>query len=682
MPSAYPYQQGLIGLYNNSHGNPGIYVSWDPDTNFSSTQSLIFKGAANTDYRFPVIINRYTDSGINFPIGQVAAAACGSKYYYVVTDSRFVVYQKISDYLSTVYHDSISSFAGVPDTLLVRSYNNTDYIFFPIGEYGTVDIYTFDGSTLNSITTLNYDDITGLSGADYNGSYLTVDENNFYLTYGGAVYACAFTTAFNLYTSNRGIIIDSTNGIISGNTLSFITNYDNAKIAVCDNQNFIYEFAYEGDINLGNTSTQWSLNFKLTPTQQTWSCLLYNHFGIIIATDSTANTVNVIASSLVTINTQYYGFNGVTYSVQSTTSTTQIEGRITNTVGSTGVEYQQFNSPTCIAEDFEFNILIGDKNNRLTYIPTQLDFVASVQAPLNEFIDSNGNPADIYYIKQTNEEYSAILSIPPILGDELLIKSSVLFELNALLKVPVYDEEPLYGYNRTSAQIAYGDLVTDPAPQVRITCSTNNGQRSSMFVLSPYTAFYNSLDQSNSDPFSTPDLANNYPNGLFYRFTNEGRIFFFDMYGDPVSIQEYDTVLISYYVKMFTNTQINNALYLSLQMINAQPGTNKIYSPASVPFYYDAVLVVGATYYLLRQLLVGLNQRERRLLVMDPESGTFDAVANLRDTAKMYQEEFNEGLKKLPIAIRPVMGTISVPEYAFPGGRSRLFRAIWKNGAS
>jgi hypothetical protein len=202
-----------------------------------------------------------------------------------------------------------------------------------------------------------------------------------------------------------------------------------------------------------------------------------------------------------------------------------------------------------------------------------------------------------------------------------------------------------------------------------------------MFVLNQYTGFYNSLDQSQSDPFDAPDLLNNYPNGLFYRFTNEGKIYFMNSNGDSASISEYDTVLVTYYVKLFTNNQINNALYLSLQMINAQPGLDKISSVGAVPYYYDAVLVVGATYYLLRQLLVGLNQRERRLLVMDPDS-TFDAVASLRESAKMYDEEFKEGLKKLPLAVRPTMGTITVPEYAFPGGRSRMFRQIWKGQAS
>ncbi len=53
MPSAVPFQQGQIGLYNATEGNPGVYVSWDADTNFASTQSLIFRGVDNSNYRFP-----------------------------------------------------------------------------------------------------------------------------------------------------------------------------------------------------------------------------------------------------------------------------------------------------------------------------------------------------------------------------------------------------------------------------------------------------------------------------------------------------------------------------------------------------------------------------------------------------------------------------------------------------
>ncbi len=682
MPSAVPFQQGQIGLYNATEGNPGVYVSWDADTNFASTQSLIFRGVDNSNYRFPLIVSQY---GINtsYRLDQPTGLCCSPRYTYLTTQSQFVVYSKRGDSYNTVYTTGIGTFGATPDNLVFFNYNNTDYLFFPKGANGESKIYTFGTAPVYQ-QAISYDAITGLSlGTAYTNSYFDLDKNNFYLTRGESVYACAYNDDFQIDVSNRGEIINSTNGIITGNTISYITVYDSSKIAVADNQNYIYEFLYDGDPNQGNASSQWSLNYKLSPSNQEWSTILYNHFGLIIAADSANDAINVIAPANVTTKTDTFGFNGVSYSIQSTSSTTNYEGYITNTVGYQGVGYMQFNNPTLIAEDSEYNIIVGDSNNRLTYIPTALDYIASVQAPLNEYIDASGNPACIYYVKQTNEDYSSILAIPPLTGDELLIKSSVLYELNALLRVPVYDEEPLFGYNRQTATLAYGDIVTDPAPQIRITCSSNNGQNSPMFVLSPYVGFYNSLDQSLSDPFDAPtNLVNNYPNGLFYRFTNEGKIYFLDQYGNPVSVQEYDTVLVTYYVKMFTNKQINNALYLALQAINAQPGLDKISSVGQCPFWYDQTLVSGAAYYLIRQLLVGLNQRERRLLVMDPESGSFDAVASLRETAKMYQEEFNELLKKLPLAVRPRLGTITTPAYSMPGSRARLFRELFKNGAS
>jgi len=64
MPSAVPYQQGIIGLYNNSLENPGVYISWDPNINYSTTQSLIFKGVDNSGYRFPLIVSSFSTSGV------------------------------------------------------------------------------------------------------------------------------------------------------------------------------------------------------------------------------------------------------------------------------------------------------------------------------------------------------------------------------------------------------------------------------------------------------------------------------------------------------------------------------------------------------------------------------------------------------------------------------------------
>jgi hypothetical protein len=675
MPNAVPFQHGLIGLYNNTASNPGVYVSWDSNTLFNSTQSLIFKGAQNTDYRFPLVINSYSQGALGKPL----ALGAGNTYVYCLNSSGIIAYQKSADVFNTVGFISNNAIESsfTPVTIKVGQIGLSEVIF--VGYSSFFDVLTFSGSAFTKSNGLTYNAITGITTNNFGTFDLGFSSGNVFFGYGQAVYA----GAINLDSSNNvilgsgttGIIINSSNGL--KNPIKKIANFDNYKIATIDSANIISEFVYNGNINAGDVSTQWVFNYSISPNAtQNWSALVYNHFGIIIVCDSFNNTINTAASSNITTNTQNYGtFDGFTYQVISNTTTTTYGGTLVNTIGGTGIGYLQFNTPDCVCEDPEYNVIVGDYNNRLTYIPTALDYVATVPAPYSEYIDSAGNPADVYYVKESTYDYSGVFSIPPFTGDELLLKSSVLYELNALLKIEVVDEEPLFGWNRQTATLAYGDLVTDPAPQVRITVSTNGGQRSSMYTLNPYVPFYNSLDQSNSDPFDAPALANNYPNGLLYRFTNEGKIYFYDNNGNPVSLQEYDTILVNYYVKLFTNAQINNALYLALQSINAQPGLNKISNVASVPFWYDQTLVSGATYYLLRQLLVGLNSRERRLLILDPESG-LDFVS-LKDTANMYKDEFNELLKQLPIAVRPTMGTIAVPEYAFPGGRSRLFRDIW-----
>jgi hypothetical protein len=82
---------------------------------------------------------------------------------------------------------------------------------------------------------------------------------------------------------------------------------------------------------------------------------------------------------------------------------------------------------------------------------------------------------------------------------------------------------------------------------------------------------------------------------------------------------------------------------------------------------------------MIRSVLVQLTNRQRRLLIEDPDASFID---QLRQTATMYKEEFEKLLEKLPIARYPGVRSITVPEYAMPGGRSRFFRYIWNLGTA
>ena len=676
MPSAVPYQQGLIGLYNDSQATmPGVYVSWDNTTNFNSAFSIVFRGARNAAYRFPLIQKN--------SLPPVALGA-GTTYVYMIDSSNIYAYKIQGDNFIALNTYSLSGIDSVkrPTTLKVGNVSGSEIILLGYAQTAGISSnnaygLTFNGSSFSNLTGINYSSF-GVSTSYYSLYDLAINNSKAYFSYGANIYAATIgLSGTTLSLSNSGLIIGA------ATTVKNIATFNNLKVAYSDISNNITEYWYDGDPNLGNTQSQWTLNDSVSPTNQNWSALIYNDFGVIIATDSVNNTVSLIAPRNITNTYNQYGTtDGVYYELQSTSSSTSQQLSIVNVIGSTGAAYLNFNSPTCVTEDPALNLIVGDLNNRLTYVNTALDFVAYVESPQNEFIDNSGTIADYYFVKQSSSDFSSVLSIPPVNAEELLVKASILFEMNSLLRVPIYDEEVLFGYNRQSATLAYGDIATEPAPQVRITSSTNQGRNSPMYVIGAYSGVYNTLDQSNSDPFDAPNLANNYPNGLYYQFTSNGTLYFYDISGNPVSVQEYDTLLVTYYVKLFTNRQMNNALYLALQAINAQPGLNKIANVQSCPFYYDQTLISGACFYLLRQLLVGLNQRERRLLIQDPESGSFDAIQNLRDTAKMYQDEFNELLKKLPIARRPTMGTITTPEGGALGSRAGLWRSLYKGGAS
>jgi len=299
--------------------------------------------------------------------------------------------------------------------------------------------------------------------------------------------------------------------------------------------------------------------------------------------------------------------------------------------------------------------------------------IATVPFPLNTFTDQKGHPNFYYRIQEVAQDGTIIGTGQPFYGEEMLVKSSLYYEVKEYMKLPIYDEEVLFNRSDGSiGDVAFSNWSYWPRPVIRIEGPSNNGNNR-YIILSEDTPITNTSDCS--DP--------SYPDGLTYKVDYQGRIYF--LKGDGVTpqvIDPADTVYASYGVELFTHSQMNSALYMSLQGINAQPGTDKYMSVSAAPYYWDLAIVVGAAYYLYRSLLVGLSQRQRRILIMDPDSGAFDSINALRETVKMYKEQYDEQLKVLPASKYPRIGTITTPEFNMPGGRSRMFRWIWKNGAS
>ena len=191
------------------------------------------------------------------------------------------------------------------------------------------------------------------------------------------------------------------------------------------------------------------------------------------------------------------------------------------------------------------------------------------------------------------------------------------------MEVPIYDEELMFrsGNNRRSyGTTAYENWLYMPRPEIRITSSSNDGDSSSYMALDEY-------DSINTTVSNQPD---NYPDGLSYILDYSGRVYFVSSDGQPVNVDPADRVYCSYNVSLFSNQEINGALNKALQSINARPGTGKYQLVGDTPFWYAAALTDGALFYLYTRLLMSLNQREKRLLLMDSESGAFDVLGNIR----------------------------------------------------
>lgn len=306
-----------------------------------------------------------------------------------------------------------------------------------------------------------------------------------------------------------------------------------------------------------------------------------------------------------------------------------------------------------------------------THLDGNYSLIGTVDFPQDEFIDNKGNPSTYYKVQEVDSSNAIVATTQPFSGDEYLLISSILYEVRQFTRKMVYREMGVFdGFDRTWCRFAYNNWNYWPRPQIHISGAANDGDRSPVIVLS-----------ENTPVSTTINGSDNYPDGLRYRLDYQGRVHFFrDSDGSPYPLHEYDTVYATYPVKMFTNYEINAATVYALQAISAQPGAPKISSVGQMPFWWEQAVVQGAAFWLYRQLLANLNDREWRLLVQDPDRDAYDAIKDIRETMKSYEEWWKDSLKSLPISTYPKIRTIVTQTHMLPGGRSRFFRQLWKGG--
>ena len=120
--------------------------------------------------------------------------------------------------------------------------------------------------------------------------------------------------------------------------------------------------------------------------------------------------------------------------------------------------------------------------------------IATVSFPANEGVDINGSPSDYYRIQEVDSNGNVLNTSSPILGDELLVKSSLRYELEHLLNIPIYDEEVIFRRSRSVGSVAFTFWNSVPKPEIRISGPTNQGDRDPLIQLSETIPIYSTIN--------------------------------------------------------------------------------------------------------------------------------------------------------------------------------------------
>ena len=133
-----------------------------------------------------------------------------------------------------------------------------------------------------------------------------------------------------------------------------------------------------------------------------------------------------------------------------------------------------------------------------------------------------------------------------------------------------------------------------------------------------------------------------------------------------------DNINIAYNFRYFSEEEILSFLQLGLQMMNTTPPASTAYnSLSSMPFVWNAPVVLYAAITALKRLIFGLNFQEKYVIFSRPDSpeSTDKVIQNFKDLLTSYTEIWNETKKNVKTLKLPSIAMAVTPEYTLPGGR-------------
>lgn len=145
-------------------------------------------------------------------------------------------------------------------------------------------------------------------------------------------------------------------------------------------------------------------------------------------------------------------------------------------------------------------------------------------------------------------------------------------------------------------------------------------------------------------------------------------------------LTEYDTVNMDYNFRWFDDAELDRFLQNAVSTVNNYPPVSG-YNLYSFPDMYVTHVMYGAARDAIRNLLMCLQFQEPQEVFGGTENAK-NAFQQLETLKKNYEEDFKALLEQKKFgSYAGLTKAVVTPEYTLPGGRSRWFRHLFKNGS-
>jgi len=142
-----------------------------------------------------------------------------------------------------------------------------------------------------------------------------------------------------------------------------------------------------------------------------------------------------------------------------------------------------------------------------------------------------------------------------------------------------------------------------------------------------------------------------------------------------------DIVKASYHFSFFSDEQIQAFFRQASAVWAMNPPTGGPFSIYNASNMLQGVLMIGASTFAFRELLMSLAFQEKRIIFDNASGG--EGWTQIKDLFKSlfdsYQDDWKSLLEAKKVRLPNIAAVIS-PSYTMPGGRSRMFRYLYKGG--